>query len=116
MNRISIGLAATLAVTGVSASAQLKVDPPAIDAVFVEYATDTGPGCALGVIHEQNLVYAKGYGMANLDWKAPITPSTNFYIASIGKQFSAAAIAHAARAGHLSLDDTLRKWVPEMPE
>ena len=74
------------------------------------------PGCAVGVVQSQALAYANGYGMANLDYNLPITPTSNFYLGSVGKQFTAAAVAHAVRAGYLSLDDPIQKWLPQMPE
>ena len=97
-------------------TAQPTFDYSAIDDLFAEYASQDSPGCAVGVIAKNELKFAKGYGMANLDWDMPITPTTRFYTGSVGKQFTAAAIAHAARAGHLSLDDTIQTWVPEIPE
>ena len=93
-----------------------SIDISEIDTVFSEFAHSNSPGCAVGIAYRGELLFAKGYGMANLDWNQPITPETNFRIASVSKQITAAVIAHAAIAGHLSLDDTLQKWVPEIPE
>lgn len=90
-------------------------DAAAIDEVFADIEPDA-PGCAVGVVADQSLAYAKGYGLANLDWGLPITPSSNFYLGSVSKQFTAAAVAHAVREGHLSLDDPIQKWLPEIPE
>lgn len=91
------------------------LDAAAIDAVFDDI-DPSGPGCAVGVVQDGALAYAEGYGSANLDYDLPITPTSNFYLGSVSKQFTAAAIAYAARAGHLSLDDPIRKWFPEIPE
>jgi CubicO group peptidase (beta-lactamase class C family) len=87
----------------------------AIDEVFTDIE-EAAPGCAVGVIADNALAYAKGFGLANLDYGLPITPRSNFYLGSVGKQFTAAAIVHAERAGHLSLDDPIQKWIPEIPE
>ncbi len=57
-----------------------------------------------------------GYGYANLDWDIPITPETVLYIGSTSKQFAAASVALAAAQGHLSLNDDIRKYFPEIPE
>lgn len=92
-----------------------QIDTAAIDAVFADI-DGAMPGCAVGVVQNHELRFANGYGMANLDYGLPITPRSNFYLGSVGKQFTAAAIAHAARAGHLSLDDPIQKWLPEIPE
>jgi CubicO group peptidase (beta-lactamase class C family) len=86
-----------------------------IEKVFADIG-ETAPGCAVGVIADHEMAYAKGFGLANLDYGLPITPRSTFYLGSIGKQFTAAAIVHAARAGHLTLDDPIQKWIPEIPE
>jgi CubicO group peptidase (beta-lactamase class C family) len=86
-----------------------------IDEVFKDLDM-SGPGCAVGVVADGQLAYANGYGQANMDFGLPITPTSNFYLGSVGKQFTAAVVAHASRAGHLSLDDDIRNWLPEMPE
>ena len=91
--------------------------PPAseIDAVFAEYGVPGSVGCALGVAYNGELVYKKGYGFANLDWDIPITPTTAFYVGSVAKQFTAAAIALLVDEGKLNLDDDIREHLPEMP-
>ena len=104
---------ATLPAAGQTTWSADHADP--IDAAF-EDLDMTGPGCALGVVADGQLAYANGYGQANMDFGLPITPTSNFYLGSVGKQFTAAVVAHAARAGHLSLDDDIRKWIPGMPE
>ncbi|MDX1576868.1 MAG: serine hydrolase domain-containing protein [Gemmatimonadota bacterium] len=87
-----------------------------IDRVFEDVNRTDGPGCALGVSEVGDLRYARGYGLANLDWRVPITTSTNFYLGSVSKQFTAGAVLMAARQGHLSLDDDIRTYVPEIPD
>jgi CubicO group peptidase (beta-lactamase class C family) len=62
------------------------------------------------------MIFDKGYGMANLETQAPATPETVFRIASINKQFTAAAILLLAERGKLSLDDRLSKFLPEFPQ
>ena len=62
------------------------------------------------------LVYARGYGYANLDYDIPITPQTVFDVASVTKQFVAAVANMLALEGKLSLDDDVRQWLPELPE
>lgn len=89
--------------------------PASIDALFAEWDHPTSPGCALGVFRDGAVVYHQGYGMANLDWGIPIEPSTVFYVASISKQFVAASIALLDRRGTLSLDDDIRRYLPELP-
>jgi CubicO group peptidase (beta-lactamase class C family) len=86
-----------------------------IDSVFAPYSSRLGPGCAVGVARDGRLVFAKGYGSADLEHDTPITPSTPFYIASVSKQFTAMSIVLLAQDGRLSLDDSIRQWVPEVP-
>ncbi len=71
------------------------------------------PGAAIAVIKDGSVVFKKGYGVADLDSKAPITPSTNFNICSMTKQFTAYAILQLQREGKLSLDDKLSRFFPD---
>lgn len=107
-------LAFTLAVTP-PANAQESVTRR-VDGVFADWNRPGSPGCALGVVQNGKLVYAKGYGSANLETGAPITPRTVFYMASVSKQFTAATLVLLAKQGRLSLDDDVRHWVPELPD
>jgi CubicO group peptidase (beta-lactamase class C family) len=86
-----------------------------VDQIFVDYGTSS-PGCALGVVRDGGLVYSKGYGLASLEHGVPLTPQTVFDIGSIAKQFTAAAILLLAQDGKLSVDDDIRKHIPEMPD
>jgi CubicO group peptidase (beta-lactamase class C family) len=86
-----------------------------VDAVFATYDKSDSPGCALGVIRDGRLIYARGYGMANLEHSIPITPQTVFDIGSTSKQFAASSILLLAQQGKLSLDDDVRKFVPALP-
>jgi CubicO group peptidase (beta-lactamase class C family) len=89
--------------------------PESVDKVFSDYGKD-GPGCALAVIRDGAIVYSKGYGMASLEHGVPITPQTVFDIGSTSKQITAAAILLLAQDGKLSLDDDVRKFIPEIPD
>ncbi len=86
-----------------------------VDKLFERMDKPTSPGCALAVVRDGRVVYARGYGMANLDHDIAITPSTVFHVASVSKQFTAAAVLLLASDGKLSLDDDVRKHVPELP-
>ena len=87
-----------------------------VDAVFASWDLPGSPGCALAVAEDGSLVYSRGYGYANLDDDIPITPHTVFDVASVNKQFVAASLNMLAVDGKLSLDDNVRKWLPELPE
>ncbi|MCH8124306.1 MAG: beta-lactamase family protein [Bacteroidetes bacterium] len=86
------------------------------DQLFTQWDKPDSPGCALGVIQDGQFLYKNGYGSANLDWDIPITTSTAFYMASLSKQFVAAAIVLLAQDGRLSLEDDIRTYLPELPE
>ncbi|HJO03048.1 MAG TPA: serine hydrolase domain-containing protein [Acidobacteriota bacterium] len=87
-----------------------------VDEIFAAWDSTRSPGVALGVIDHGKLVYARGYGMANLEHGVPITPTTVFRIGSTSKQFTAACIAILALEGEISLEDDIREYLPEMPE
>jgi CubicO group peptidase (beta-lactamase class C family) len=85
----------------------------AIDKIFAPYATQDSPGYVLGLIKSGNLVFAKGYGQANLDDGIALTPRTAFHLASLSKQFTGAAVALLILSGKLSLEDPISKYIPE---
>jgi CubicO group peptidase (beta-lactamase class C family) len=88
----------------------------AVDEVFADLAKPGSPGCALGVYRDGKIIYAKGYGLANLEENIPITPASVFDIGSTSKQFTAASILLLEKQGKLSLNDDVRKYVPELPD
>lgn len=87
-----------------------------VDQVFAEFNRNDSPGCALAVIRDGAIVYSKGYGMASLEHSVPITPQTVFDIGSTSKQVTASAILLLEQDGKLSLDDDVRKFIPEIPD
>jgi len=87
-----------------------------IDAIFAEWTRPGSPGCALTVTLAGRTVHKGGYGLANLEYGIPITPSTVFHVASVSKQFTAYATLLLAREGRLSLDDEVRKHLPWVPD
>jgi CubicO group peptidase (beta-lactamase class C family) len=119
VSQILIGLAVSvLMFGGVSATVAQSNDPQPekIDALFTQWNKPGSPGCALTVIKYGQALYRRGYGIANLDYDIPISSRTVFNIASMSKQFTALSIALLARQGKLSLDDDIRKYLPEMPQ
>ena len=86
------------------------------DAFLSQWDKNDMPGCAVGVVKDGKLVYKRGFGMANLDYDVPNTTSTLFNLASASKPFTAASIALLAQQGKLSLDDDIRKYIPEIPK
>lgn len=97
----------------------LAQEPPQqmrVDSVFAAYDQPSSPGCAVGVVQDGRLAYTRGYGSANLDYQVPLSDSSVFYMASVSKQFTAAAVLLAAKQGKLSVTDDIRKWLPELPD
>ena len=87
-----------------------------IDAIFSEYDKSSSPGCAVAVYDGDRIAFKKAFGMANLDHDVKLTPSSIFHVASVSKQFTAAAILLLAQDGKLSIDDDVRKHLPELPD
>ncbi|MEP3575580.1 MAG: serine hydrolase domain-containing protein, partial [Ekhidna sp.] len=85
-----------------------------IDEIFSHYNNKNYPGAAVGVVKNGEIVYEKGYGLANAEYNIPISPSTVFHIASVSKQFAAFALVHLHYQGELSLDDNIIKYIPEL--
>jgi CubicO group peptidase (beta-lactamase class C family) len=88
---------------------------PRIDSVFQRFTAAGSPGCALGVVRDGAMVYAKGYGLASVELGVPITPATVFDIGSVSKQFTAMSVVLLAQDGKLSLDDEIQRFIPEIP-
>ena len=111
--RSTVLLLATLA----AACASQPVRPhAAVDALFQQWDSRTSPGCAVAISRNGVPVHARGYGMASLEHGVPITPRSVFPAASVTKQFVAFAIGLLVQDGKLSLDDDIRKYVPEIPD
>ena len=70
------------------------------------------PGIAVGVVSDQELIWAKGFGFANLEAKTPMTQATKFRMASHSKLFTAIAIMQLREQGKLRLDDPVEKYLP----
>jgi len=87
-----------------------------VDQLFAKYDKQDSPGCSVGIIRDGRVIYKRGYGMANLDFNIPNSAVTVFNVASMGKQFTAASIVLLAQQRKLSLDDDIRKYIPEMPD
>jgi len=86
-----------------------------VDQVFAAYDKPDTPGCALGIVRDGQFIYKKGFGTASLELGVPLTSQSVFYMGSVSKQFTAASVVLAAEQGYLSLDDDVRKYVPELP-
>ena len=95
-------------------ASDLKSFSSKVDAIFKETNTDSRPGCAVGVIKDNQYIHNAGYGMANLEHGIKITPDSIFRIASVSKQFTAMAIALLEEKNLLSFDDPMDKHIPNL--
>jgi len=83
-----------------------------IDSLFKKWDAPGKPGYAIGIVRNDSLIYAKGYGTANLEYNVPISPEIIFHMASVSKQFTAFSIILLAQQGKLNLDDDIHKYLP----
>ena len=119
--RLAFAIGAVAAIGGLAAAvlsgtAQRDGPGPRVDALFASWTGPRAPGCAVSVMRGGELVFARGYGAANLEYDVPITPSTVFHVASVSKQFTALAVALLVADGEVSWDDDIRRYVPELPD
>jgi CubicO group peptidase (beta-lactamase class C family) len=108
---VAAGLTALPAAQSAIAPAPAKT----VDEIFAKWSAST-PGCAVGVAVAGKPVLVKAYGMADLEHDVRNTPDTIFEAGSVSKQFTAIAVLLLAKEGKLSIDDPVRKYIPELPD
>ena len=91
-------------------------DTRAVDAIFAAYDRPDVPGASVLVVEGGRVMLARGYGMADLERRVPVTDRTSFRLASLTKQFTATAIMLLAKDGQLSYDDRVIDRLPGFPE
>lgn len=87
-----------------------------VDQLFLPWDNKDTPGASVAVVKDGSVIYKKGYGMANLEYDIPNSPSTVFHIASVSKQFTVFAVLLLEKEGKLSLEDDIRKYISEVPD
>ena len=115
MRRIALPMLALCLLVTANSFAQPEFTDK-VDRVFADWNTTSSPGCALAVVKDGHIVYEHGYGMANLELNIAITPQSVFDIGSVSKQITAMAMLLLAQEHKLSLDDDVRKYLPEIPD
>lgn len=132
-NRVACLLLALLLVPAVGAAAPQAAPPPAVPQTQLtpppftpdraraiesialgEIHSGSTPGLAIGVVEDGLLVYAHGFGMANLETHRGMSGSTEFYTGSVMQQFTAAALLLLVQRKQLALTDKVIKYVPEL--
>lgn len=111
---ILLALAVSAIPCGVSAGQDTTAQR--VDALFSEYNGAMSPGLAVAVVRDGKVLFRKGYGLASIEDRIPITPSTVFDVASVSKQFTGLAVAMLVEQGKISLSDDIRKYIPELHE
>lgn len=86
-----------------------------IDAIFSRYQSNH-PGCQLAISRHGKIIYSKAWGIADLEHPTPLSTASIIEAGSVSKQFTAAAILLLQSAGKLSLQDDVRKYLPEIPD
>ncbi|KPJ90357.1 MAG: hypothetical protein AMS18_11130, partial [Gemmatimonas sp. SG8_17] len=101
---------------GLSVAALAQGQLAAVDKVFADFNAPDRPGCAVAVSEGGTELFARAYGMADLEHGIPNTPATVFEPGSVSKQFTAAATILLALDGKLSLNHDVREYIPELPD
>ena len=116
---ITLSLIAMLGPTPFSQTSSpnpIESEAAKVDQIFAQWDKPDTPGCAVAVIKDGQVIHKHGYGQANLELAVPITTSSVFNAGSIAKQFTAMSILLLAQDGKLSLDDEVKKHIPEFPD
>lgn len=87
----------------------------AVDKMLAPLRDGNAPGCAIGVMQNGRFLYKTAFGLADFETKVPLTTSTSLNVASMSKQFTAAAVFFLLESGQLRLSDAVRRFVPELP-
>ncbi|MCP4179250.1 MAG: serine hydrolase, partial [bacterium] len=85
-----------------------------IDSLFIEWNRPSHPGGVIGIMKNSKLIFSKAYGLSSLEYLVPNSTETIFNTASVSKQFTAMGIVLLDIRGKLSIDDDIRKYIPEL--
>lgn len=87
----------------------------AVDSLLAPLRVKDGPGCIVQVVQQGKPLYTAAFGLADLEARTPITAATEFNVASLSKQFTAAAIYFLMADGKVRSQDSVRRFLPELP-
>ncbi|MFD2562327.1 serine hydrolase domain-containing protein [Aquimarina rubra] len=91
-----------------------QITPAQIDAIFAKWDTPDKPGIAVGILSDGEIIYTKGYGLANLEHKIPISTETRFHIGDLAKEFTVYGLLLLEQRSQLSLQDDIKKYMPNL--
>jgi len=101
----------------VSAQAQLSAtQTQQVDSLFVGWTAADHPGGAIGIMQRGKVIYSKAFGLASMEYQVPNTTETIFNVGSVSKQFTAMGMVLLHERGLLSIDDDIRKYLPDLPD
>jgi CubicO group peptidase (beta-lactamase class C family) len=114
--RASLILVISLTILPIAPAQQPSDEIARVDRIFDRWDSTRTPGCAVAIARDSRTILSRAYGMADLEHDVANTPGTIFEAGSVSKQVAAGAIVLLAQDGKLSLDDEVRKYVPELPD
>ena len=97
-------------------SPSVKIDPKALAELFAPWNRSDEPGLVVGVSHPSAGTWRAGYGLASVELPMANTPRTRMRIGSTSKMFTCLGVLLLAEEGKLSIDDPIRKFIPELPD
>lgn len=109
-----LALMCLFACSSIAAAAPPAAPDAGVDALMQRYDGQV-PGASVLVLKDGQPAFRRGYGLAVVEDSTPVTPASNFRLASVSKQFTAAAILLLVEDGKLGIDDPLKKWLPSLP-
>lgn len=109
----SLSLFVVMLLTSYPSSAQTFTSN-SVDQIVEEYRGDEVPGLAIGIVRDQQVIYERYIGLADLEHQVPVKEETRFNIASNAKQFTALALQTLVEDGKVSLDDDIRMFFPDL--
>ncbi len=112
LGALACALTLALSLSAAPASPELAAK---IDRLFAKWDSKETPGVVVAIARDGETIFSRGYGMANLEHGIALKPETVTESGSVAKQFTAAAVVLLAQRGKLSLDDSIRKHLPELP-
>ena len=87
-----------------------------LDSIFIDFFESTDPGCAVFVVKNNKVIYNNSFGLAALEYNIPISSKTVFEVGSVAKQFTGYGVAILVGENKISLEDDIKKYIPELPD
>jgi CubicO group peptidase (beta-lactamase class C family) len=111
-----VSLVASILLFTIAATAQNGTNAKIDEFVKAEMQRERIPGVSIAIVEKGQLVYAKGYGLSNVEHQVLVKPETIFQSGSVGKQFTATAVMMLVEEGKVSLDEKISKYLGDVPE